>query len=280
MRGILILCGRGWPKGVRGAGRKNAAAKEGVAVRRESERGQGWQPKRAGCRAPAGHRRGGRRVCKAQRGAKTRRPEGVRPAGGSAAGRRGRRKRRRRREAGCGRGDGMRRVTAGKGRRGTDEVPSGGPEGRRPKRGGRRVRAVPEGGDTGGGSVGGRRECGQPEGVRPAGGVEERGGGGAERTAEGSGRRGRDARMRRPEGVWPAGGSAASRRGRRKRRRRRGADCGRGRQARAGRKNAAAKERVAGRRASERGQGRRGPGGGPQQVNRRSPWGRRWRSRS
>lgn len=178
-----------------------------------------------------------------------------------------------------------------------------------------------------------RRERGWPERMRPAGGVEERGGGGSSggakdgtsetptgrpkgvRGAAGcgrgdgtpghrrgpggaSGRRGggrkgsvagcgqcRKAVIRAPAGAWVAGGSAADQRGAKKeaaeawRGLRKGTAGVSGAQERGGRRECGRPERV-GKRKSERGQGRRGPGGGPQQVNRRSPWGRRWRSRS
>ena len=198
MRGILILCGGS------GAGRR------GYGQRRERGWPEGVRPTRGG-----GEERGGGG---SSGGAKdgtsetpTGRPKGVRGA------------------AGCGRDAGAQTRS----RRGV------GTTRRRPKRVGGRVRAVPEGGDTGsGGSVGGRRECGRPEG-------------GAKKEA---------AEAWRGLRKGTAGASGAQERGGRR-------ECGR--------------PEGVGKRKSERGSRKEGRGGGgPQQVNRRSPWGRRWRSRS
>ena len=168
MRGILILCGGS------GAGRR------GYGQRRERGWPEGVRPTRGGEERGGGGSSGGAKDDTSE--TPTGRPKGVRGA------------------AGCGRGDGTPgRRDAGAQTRSRRGV---GTTRRRPKRVGGRVRAVPEGGDTGsGGSVGGRRECGRPEGG------EERGGGGVARTAEGNGRRERGTRTRRPEGVRPAGES-------------------------------------------------------------------------
>lgn len=206
MRGILILCGRGWcRKAVIRAPAGAWAAEEDAASRRGRRKRRRWQQRRSKGR----HQRdtdGAAEGCAGRSGVR----EGRRDAG-----------------------------TPGHRR---------GPGGASGRRGGGRK-----------GSVAGCGQC-RKAGIRAAAGAwvaggsaadqrggEERGGGGVARTAEGNGRREQGTRTRRPEGVRPAGGSR--------------------------------KEEV-GKRKSERGQGRRGPGGGPQQVNRRSPWGRKWRSRS
>ena len=207
MRGILILCGGS------GSGRR------GYGQRRERGWPEGVRPTRGGGRR--------KRRRWQQRRSKGRHQRDTDGAAEGCAGRSGVREGRR--DAGTpGRRDAGAQTRS---RRGV------GTTRRRPKRVGGRVRAVPEGGDTGsGGSVGGRRGCGQPEGSKKEAAEAWRG-------------------LRK----GTAGVSGAQERGGRR-------ECGR-------------PERV-GKRKSERGQGRRGPGGGPQQVNRRSPWGRKWRSRS
>ena len=155
----------------------SGAGRRGYGQRRE----RGW-PKRM---RPAGgveERGGGGSSGGAKDGTSetpTGRPKGVRGA------------------AGCGRGDGT------PGRRGTDEVP----EGRRDDEAAAEKGRWQGAGSAGRRGYGQRRERGRPKRMRPAGGVEERGGGGVARTAEGNGRRERGTRTRRPEGVRLAGGS-------------------------------------------------------------------------
>lgn len=130
----------------------------------------------------------------------------------------------------------------------------------------------------------GRRDAGTPGHRRGPGGASGRRGGGRKGSVAGCGQC-RKAGIRAAAGTWVAGGSAADQRGAKKeaaeawRGLRKGTAGVSGAQERGGRRECGRPERV-GKRKSERGQGRRGPGGGPQQVNRRSPWGRRWRSRS
>ena len=177
MRGILILCGRGWCRkaGIRaaagawvagGSAADQRGAKKEAAVAAAAEQRT----------APARHRRGGRRVCGAQRG-----------AGGETG----------RRDAGA----------QTRSRRGV------GTTRRRPKRVGGRVRAVPEGGDTGsGGSVGGQRECGRPEGAKKEAAEAWRGLRKGTAGASGAQERGGRRECGRPEGV----GKRKSERGSRK----------------------------------------------------------------
>ena len=145
MRGILILCGRGWcRKAVIRAPAGAWAAEEDAASRRGRRKRRRWQQRRSKGR----HQRdtdGAAEGCAGRSGVR----EGRRDAGTPG-----------RRDAGA----------QTRSRRGV------GTTRRRPKRVGGRVRAVPEGGDTGsGGSVGGRRGCGQPEGSKKEAAVAWRG---------------------------------------------------------------------------------------------------------
>ena len=194
---------------------------------------------------------------------------------------------------------------SGAGRRGYGQRRERGwPEGVRPTRGGRRKRRRRRGADCGrerqaraghknaaaGGCAGrsgvreGRRDAGTPGHRRGPGGASGRRGGGRKGSVAGCGQC-RKAGIRAAAGAWVTGGSAADQRGAKKeaaeawRGLRKGTAGVSGAQERGGRRECGRPEGV-GKRESERGQGRRGPGGGPQQVNRRSPWGRRWRSRS
>ena len=191
---------------------------------------------------------------------------------------------------------------SGVGRRGYGQRRERGwPEGVRPTRGGRRKRRRRQQRrskgrhqrDTDGAAEGcagrsgvreGRRDAGTPGHRRGPGGASGRRGGGRKGSVAGCGQC-RKAGIRAAAGAWVAGGSAADQRGAKKeaaeawRGLRKGTAGVSGAQERGGRRECGRPERV-GKRKSERGQGRRGPGGGPQQVNRRSPWGRRWRSRS
>ena len=174
MRGILILCGRGWcRKAVIRAPAGAWAAEEDAASRRGRRKRRRWQQRRSKGR----HQRdtdGAAEGCAGRSGVR----EGRRDAGTP-------------------------------GRRGTDEVP----EGRRDDEAAAEKGRWQGAGSAGRRGYGQRRERGWPEGVRPAGGVEERGGGGVERTAEGDGRRERGARTLRPKKGWPAGGRRKEGRG-------------------------------------------------------------------
>ena len=191
---------------------------------------------------------------------------------------------------------------SGAGRRGYGQRRERGwPEGVRPTRGGRRKRRRWQQRrskgrhqrDTDGAAEGcagrsgvreGRRDAGTPGHRRGPGGASGRRGGGRKGSVAGCGQC-RKAGIRAAAGAWVAGGSAADQRGAKKeaaeawRGLRKGTAGVSGAQERGGRRECGRPEGV-GKRKSERGQGRRGPGGGPQQVNRRSPWGRKWRSRS
>lgn len=184
-------------------------------------------------------------------------PAGAWAAEEDAASRRGRRKRRRWQQ----------RRSKGRHQRDTDGAAEG-CAGRSGVREGRRDAGTP-----------GRRGTDEvPEGRRDDEAAAEKG---RWQGAGSAGRRGYGQRRERgwPEGVRPTRGGAKKEAAEAWRGLRKGTAGASGAQERGGRRECGRPEGV-GKRKSERGQGRRGPGGGPQQVNRRSPWGRKWRSRS